>query len=146
MTSSLCSMTSSINSTTSSLSSPSSLFLLSDGVSVLTFARHAFHSLTALLRDCMSSALTLLSRAASSSSNPLPYSRRFFRTAFCCSLLSSVRGRGLHKNCLNRSTRWRCCSCPRKSQIAYPFSTCYLELEPTRSPIFGDTDPYRVPP
>ena len=128
--SSICSMTSSIHSATSSFSSsPSSRAVPTLGtfrvpdISRLHLARQAFHSSTSLFLCAISSALTLPSSAASSSSNVRLYSRKFLRIARCCSLLNNVRGRGRHRNCLNRSRMCFSNSWPLKSHIAYPFSS-----------------------
>lgn len=123
--SSICSMTSS---TQTSISSFSSLVvwlfkLFCSPSSFFWSVRHAFHSSTSRLRRAMSSALTLLSSAASSSSNARLYSRRFLRTCLCFSFVNRLIGRGRQINCLNLSCICFISSCPRKSQIAKPFSS-----------------------
>jgi hypothetical protein len=130
-TSSICSITSSTQTSISSLSSScfrvgsSPRFPRMGRTSATSSAkrtRHAFHSSTARLRCATSSALTVVSSAASASSNAREYSRRFFRIARFCSFASNDCGRGRHRNCLNRSSRCFSISWPRKSHIAYPFS------------------------
>lgn len=124
-------MSSSIHTSISSLSSSSSdtsprlpRTRRASATSSATRTRHAFHSSTARFRCATSSALTVVSSAASASSNAREYSRRFFRIFCFCLFASNEGGRGRHKNCLNRSRSRFSISWPRKSQIAYPFSIC----------------------
>jgi hypothetical protein len=126
-------MSSSIHTSISSLSSSSSRPDASPRLprarrasvtSSATRTRHAFHSSTARFRCATSSALTVVSSAASASSNAREYSRRFFLIFCFCLFVSNEGGRGRHRNCLNRSRSRFSISWPRKSQIAYPFSIC----------------------
>jgi hypothetical protein len=103
-TSSICSITSSIHNSISSLASsfPDEC-IASSPISFRLPFRQAFHSSTSRLREAVNSALTLLSSAASSSSNARLKSRRFFLICFCFSLLRRLGGLGRQINCLNRS-------------------------------------------